>query len=105
VGSLSVKHVIVLGHYGCGGVAASMMRLDEQPSSPADIALQKWVAPIREIYATSTRYVLLSKRLKTGSLMRHSKEIISHREKSKTEGSNDLPDFHDRTCVLPQQDA
>jgi len=31
VGSLSVKYVIILGHHGCGGVATSMMWLDEQP--------------------------------------------------------------------------
>ncbi len=56
VDSLKVKHVIVLGHYGCGGVAAAMMPLGKLPTRPADIAIQSWISPIRDIYETSERY-------------------------------------------------
>lgn len=54
VKTLKVRHVIVMGHYGCGGVAASMV---SPTSQSADLAVQKWISPIREIYETSTRFV------------------------------------------------
>ncbi|KAF5311299.1 hypothetical protein D9611_012607 [Ephemerocybe angulata] len=97
VGTLKVKHVVIMGHYGGGGVAASMAPLPEGyaerwlgnatlpplPSSsfspasssgastsistsasastsgsgadeiPADLAVQRWILPIRKIYETS----------------------------------------------------
>jgi carbonic anhydrase len=50
---LKVKHVIVMGHYGCGGVAASMVPLlGLNPRS----AVQKWILPIHQIYEASKRY-------------------------------------------------
>ncbi|KAF6745842.1 hypothetical protein DFP72DRAFT_924048 [Ephemerocybe angulata] len=121
VKTLNVKHVVIMGHYGCGGVAASMAPLPEgyaehwlghttlpalpssplsspsssassssvsssstassststgpsssasSPSSssttsgstpsapeetPADLAVQRWILPIRKIYETSGR--------------------------------------------------
>jgi carbonic anhydrase len=78
VESLKVKHVVVLGHYGCGGVAESMKLLPEQPIPPADIAVQGWIYPIREIYQTSTR-----------------PEIAAHREKHRLEPLKSLPGLHD----------
>jgi carbonic anhydrase len=41
---LRVQHVIVVGHYGCGGVAASV---DGQRRGLVD----HWLHPIREVYA------------------------------------------------------
>lgn len=41
---LKVKHVLVVGHYGCGGVRAAMER-------PNHGLIDHWLSPIRELYA------------------------------------------------------
>ena len=56
--TLGVRHVIVMGHYGCGGVAASMLPVSLPLVHPAHIAVQTWIQPIREIYQSSSRCVL-----------------------------------------------
>ncbi|CAA7263071.1 unnamed protein product [Cyclocybe aegerita] len=67
VGALKVKHVVIMGHYGCGGVSSAMVPFNATGASTADLTVQHWITPIREIYLTSTRV-----------------EIVEHRNKSLT---------------------
>lgn len=55
VSELGVKHVIVMGHYGCGGVAAAIATAPSAPIDAANGAVQNWIDPIRAIFQTSTR--------------------------------------------------
>ncbi|KAF9787795.1 carbonic anhydrase [Thelephora terrestris] len=55
VSELGVEHVIVMGHYGCGGVGASILARPAENISYADGAVQNWIEPIRHLFQTSTR--------------------------------------------------
>lgn len=46
VGALGVKHVIVCGHYGCGGIAASMQEVGG--------VLEGWLSGIRDVHEKHT---------------------------------------------------
>jgi carbonic anhydrase len=46
VNHLKVKHVIVCGHYGCGGIKAAMSNQDYQP------VLNMWLRNIKDVYYT-----------------------------------------------------
>ena len=95
--SLKVKHIIVLGHYGCGGVAAAMMPQDAIIRA-ADVAVQSWISPIRHIYETSSRYIFPFISLHLIYIRR--KEITLFREKSKRQPLTTLPDLHDRVFIF-----
>jgi carbonic anhydrase len=40
---LKIRHILVVGHYGCGGVLAAM-------EDPCHGLIDHWIAPIREVY-------------------------------------------------------
>src|ERR1700754_5087833 len=44
VNHLKVKHIIVCGHYGCGGIKASMTKTDYKP------VLNMWLRNIKDVY-------------------------------------------------------
>jgi len=46
---LGVKHLIICGHYGCGGVRAAMQE------SPLDGPIGQWLHPVRELYHRNRR--------------------------------------------------
>lgn len=52
---LHSHHIIVMGHYGCGGVGAAIGSPPAEPMSMADRGIQEWVLPIRDLYASSER--------------------------------------------------
>ncbi len=45
VNDLKIKHIIVCGHYGCGGVRAAMNRRE------VGQVIDHWLAPVKDIYA------------------------------------------------------
>ncbi len=47
---LQVEHIIVCGHYGCGGIKAA---LDDKENNLVD----SWVAPIKAIKRSQTKYL------------------------------------------------
>ncbi len=44
VNHLKIKHVIVCGHYGCGGIKAAMSNIDYKP------VLNMWLRNIKDVY-------------------------------------------------------
>jgi carbonic anhydrase len=62
VGVLKVKHIVVMGHYGCAGVAAAMVSPPAPPLSPGATVVQEWISPIRRVFRTSERPELVAYR-------------------------------------------
>jgi len=74
---LHVKHVLLMGHYGCGGVQAAIVPPPPNPG-PADVALQAWVQPIRYVYGNSTRKEIVDFRNGPGKLLNSSSSLDLH---------------------------
>ncbi|KAF5321608.1 hypothetical protein D9619_002027 [Psilocybe cf. subviscida] len=55
VAGMNVNHVIVLGHYGCGGIEAAMKSPCPMPIDAAQGVVEAWVEPIRELIRNSDR--------------------------------------------------
>ncbi|KAF8174076.1 carbonic anhydrase [Pholiota molesta] len=64
VAELGVNHIIVMGHYGCGGVAASIASPPVNQIDAANGAVQSWIEPIREIFRSSNRSEIVDLRAK-----------------------------------------
>ena len=96
---LGVKHVIVMGHYGCGGVAAAIA---SAPTSNVDVAgglVQNWIDPIREIFRSSSRSVLVVLDILTCIDLHHHNdrpEIVELRERIKGNTTVEEPEVHER---------
>ncbi|TFK67456.1 carbonic anhydrase [Pluteus cervinus] len=71
---LHVKHVILMGHYGCGGVQAAIVPPPSNPG-PADVALQTWIQPIRDVYGNSTRKEIVDFRNGAGKQLNSSSTL------------------------------
>lgn len=80
VAELGVNHVIVMGHYGCGGVAASIASPPVNQIDAANGAVQNWIEPIREIFRTSTRTEIVDLRTKLGNSTTIEEPDIKERE-------------------------
>jgi carbonic anhydrase len=50
--NLGVKHIVVLGHYGCKGVHAAMT----SQTMAVDRAVEPWLKPVQNVFTKSKRY-------------------------------------------------
>ena len=60
-GELGVQHIIVMGHYGCGGVEAAILAKPASQDAGSG-AVQQWIQSIREILSSSSRAELVELR-------------------------------------------
>jgi len=52
---LGVGHIIVMGHYGCGGVRAAMLPRPNTTNDYSRTSVETWINPIRFTYMNTTR--------------------------------------------------
>jgi carbonic anhydrase len=55
VTEIGVQHVIVTGHYGCGGIATAIASQPNPPLDASSTAVYAWIEPLRQLYLTSNR--------------------------------------------------
>jgi carbonic anhydrase len=65
---LGVQHLVVLGHYGCGGVAASIATPPKAPISVSSSIVNTWISDIRNIYLTSERAEIVEMRTRNNEI-------------------------------------
>jgi len=78
VQTLGVGHIIVMGHYGCGGVQAAMLPRPNTTDDFSGTSVQSWINPIRHTFLNSTR-----------------PEIFVYREANENKTTVDPPQFDD----------
>ncbi|KAG8793574.1 hypothetical protein FRC17_008434, partial [Serendipita sp. 399] len=61
---LGVQHVVILGHYGCGGIAASIATPPKANINVASHIVNTWIGDIRTLYLTSDRAEIVEMRTK-----------------------------------------
>ncbi|KAF4600189.1 hypothetical protein EYR40_007301 [Pleurotus pulmonarius] len=65
---LDVHNIIVMGHYGCGGVAAAVTSAVNSEKDAAKDPIEAWIWPIRDIYLNSKRTEIVALREKNKKL-------------------------------------
>ena len=78
VAKLGVEHVLVMGHYGCGGVAAAIAPAPTEGADEDTLAIQQWISPIHQLFQSSNR-----------------SEIVRLREQTRLQPQSVQPDIHD----------
>ena len=61
---LGVQHVVVMGHYGCGGIAAAIASAPKAYIDVATHVIQTWIGDIRALYLSSNRTEVVEMRTK-----------------------------------------
>ncbi|KAG9028834.1 hypothetical protein FS842_004690, partial [Serendipita sp. 407] len=61
---LGVQHIVILGHYGCGGIAASIATPPKAQINVASHIVNTWIGDIRTLYLTSDRTEIAEMRAK-----------------------------------------
>ncbi|CAG7854214.1 SubName: Full=Related to carbonic anhydrase {ECO:0000313/EMBL:CCA67549.1} [Serendipita indica DSM 11827] len=59
---LGVQHIVILGHYGCGGIAASIATPPKNNINVASHIVNTWIGDIRQLYLTSNRSEIVEMR-------------------------------------------
>ena len=73
---ISLLHqIVVMGHYGCGGVAAAIASSPRENIDAASNTVQTWIDPIRQLYLTSDREEIVSLRTANLALEANGTEI------------------------------
>ncbi|KAF8889466.1 carbonic anhydrase [Mucidula mucida] len=78
VDHLRSQHIVVMGHYGCGGVSAAIASPPAAPLNAFDSSIEQWIEPIRDLYASSDR-----------------EEIVAFRNEHESCESIPKPELHD----------
>jgi carbonic anhydrase len=59
---LGVQHIVVMGHYGCGGIAASIASAPRENIDVSSHIIQSWIGDVRQLYLSSNRTEIVEMR-------------------------------------------